>query len=48
MAASYSSTDLLINNPQYSWLHDLGLQENNPGVFNGISWGGSGQVCNHH
>ena len=37
-------TDLLINDPQYSWLRNLGLQENNPGVFNGTSWGGSGQV----
>ena len=37
-------TDLLINDPQYSWLRDLGLQEDNPGVFNGTSWSGSGQV----
>ena len=38
------STDLLINDPKYSWLRDLGLQEDNPGVFNGTSWSGSGQV----
>ena len=39
----YSS--LLINNPQYSWIsEELGLLENNPGVFNG-SWYGSGEVC---
>ena len=37
-------TDLLINDSQYSWLRDLGLQEDNPGVYNGTSWGGSGQV----
>ena len=36
---------LLINNPQYSWIsEELGLLENNPGVFNG-SWYGKGEVC---
>lgn len=35
---------LLISHPQYAWLQDLGLREDNEGVFNG-SWGGRGEVC---
>ncbi|XP_054253328.1 alpha-aminoadipic semialdehyde dehydrogenase isoform X2 [Indicator indicator] len=34
---------LLISQPRYAWLRELGLQEENPGVYNG-RWGGSGQV----
>ncbi|XP_078009224.1 alpha-aminoadipic semialdehyde dehydrogenase isoform X2 [Phascolarctos cinereus] len=34
---------LLINQPQYSWLKDLGLKEENEGVYNG-TWGGRGEV----
>ncbi|XP_044518342.1 alpha-aminoadipic semialdehyde dehydrogenase isoform X2 [Gracilinanus agilis] len=34
---------LLINQPQYSWLKDLGLKEENEGVYNG-AWGGRGEV----
>ena len=38
-----TSTDLLINDPKYSWLRDLGLQADNPGVFDG-TWHASGAV----
>ena len=41
---AYSTTNLLINDPQYSWLRRLGLQEENPGVFDG-TWHASGPVC---
>ncbi|XP_043833211.1 alpha-aminoadipic semialdehyde dehydrogenase isoform X2 [Dromiciops gliroides] len=34
---------LLINQSQYSWLKDLGLKEENEGVYNG-TWGGRGEV----
>ncbi|XP_036590884.1 alpha-aminoadipic semialdehyde dehydrogenase [Trichosurus vulpecula] len=34
---------LLIHQPQYSWLKDLGLREENEGVYNG-TWGGRGEV----
>lgn len=40
-AAAMSS--LLVGQPQYAWLRELGLQEDNPGVYNG-RWGGGGQV----
>lgn len=33
----------LINNEKYKFLHDLGLSEENYGVYNG-SWKGSGKV----
>ncbi|XP_004854516.1 alpha-aminoadipic semialdehyde dehydrogenase isoform X2 [Heterocephalus glaber] len=39
---SFMST-LLINEPQYAWLKELGLLEENEGVYNG-SWGGQGEV----
>jgi len=39
-----SSAELLIDQPKYAWLKDLGLGADNPGVFSG-TWGGSGQVC---
>lgn len=34
---------LLINDPKYSFLKDLGLSDVNPGVFSG-KWHGSGEV----
>ncbi|XP_057645074.1 alpha-aminoadipic semialdehyde dehydrogenase [Chionomys nivalis] len=34
---------LLINHPQYSWLQELGLREENAGVYNG-HWRGGGEV----
>lgn len=37
-------SSLLINQPQYTWLKELGLREENEGVYNG-SWGGQGEVC---
>ncbi|PNJ80290.1 ALDH7A1 isoform 5 [Pongo abelii] len=40
--AAFMST-LLINQPQYAWLKELGLREENEGVYNG-SWGGQGEV----
>ncbi|XP_078253127.1 alpha-aminoadipic semialdehyde dehydrogenase [Rhinoraja longicauda] len=40
---SAAMSSLLIQQPKYSWLKELGLKEDNPGVFNG-SWGGSGKV----
>uniref|UniRef100_A0A3B3U5Z0 Aldehyde dehydrogenase 7 family, member A1 n=1 Tax=Poecilia latipinna TaxID=48699 RepID=A0A3B3U5Z0_9TELE len=40
---SAAMSSLLINQPQYSWLKELGLSEDNLGVYNG-SWGGSGEV----
>lgn len=42
--ASTASADLLINQPKYSWLKELGLREENPGVFDG-SWHAGGKVC---
>ncbi|KAK3727971.1 hypothetical protein QZH41_015917, partial [Actinostola sp. cb2023] len=35
--------DLLINKKNYSFIKDLGLKEDNDGVFNG-AWGGNGEV----
>nr|XP_045250120.1 alpha-aminoadipic semialdehyde dehydrogenase isoform X7 [Macaca fascicularis] len=40
--AAFMST-LLINQPQYAWLKELGLREENEGVYNG-SWGGRGEA----
>lgn len=37
------SSSYLVNNPEYSFLKDLGLEADNNGVFNG-KWGGSGEV----
>ncbi|XP_048583838.1 alpha-aminoadipic semialdehyde dehydrogenase [Nematostella vectensis] len=34
---------LLIENEKYSWLRELGLKADNPGVYNG-TWGGKGEV----
>ena len=34
---------LLIEEPKYSWLQQLGLKSDNPGVFCG-TWSGNGQV----
>ena len=36
-------SSLLIDEPKYAWLKELGLNADNPGVFAG-SWGGSGEV----
>jgi aldehyde dehydrogenase family 7 protein A1 len=38
------ASDLLIEQPKYAWLKELGLSADNPGVYFGSSWGGSGQV----
>ncbi|KAJ8261496.1 hypothetical protein COCON_G00172190 [Conger conger] len=38
---------LLINQSKYSWLKELGLQEENDGVYNG-TWGGKGEVITSH
>lgn len=35
---------LLIQHPQYAWLQELGLREENDGVYNG-NWRGGGEVC---
>ncbi|XP_040825402.1 alpha-aminoadipic semialdehyde dehydrogenase isoform X3 [Ochotona curzoniae] len=40
--AAFMST-LLIHQPQYAWLKELGLRKENEGVYNG-SWGGRGEV----
>ena len=40
---SRAMSSYLINEPKYAFLKDLGLQENNPGVYNG-TWSGSGEV----
>uniref|UniRef100_A0A7N8YLM3 aldehyde dehydrogenase (NAD(+)) n=1 Tax=Mastacembelus armatus TaxID=205130 RepID=A0A7N8YLM3_9TELE len=40
---SAAMSGLLINQPKYSWLKELGLSEDNHGVYNG-NWGGSGEV----
>jgi hypothetical protein len=38
-------SDYLVNNPKYSFLKDLGLNEQNPGVFADHGrWFGDGQV----
>ncbi|XP_013405750.1 alpha-aminoadipic semialdehyde dehydrogenase isoform X2 [Lingula anatina] len=36
-------SSLLIDDPKYSWLKDLGLSADNKGVFHGV-WTGSGEV----
>jgi len=38
------SSSYLINDPQYGFLKELGLEADNQGVYNG-KWGGSGEVC---
>jgi len=44
LANLYSTMSrLLIDESKYSWLRDLGLKADNPGVFYG-AWGGQGQV----
>lgn len=42
--ARNASTAFLIEDPKYSFLKDLGLKENNVGVFNG-KWKANGEVC---
>ena len=34
---------MLVNDPSYSWLADIGIKEVNEGVYNG-TWGGRGNV----
>ena len=34
---------MLVNDPNYSWLADIGIKEVNEGVYNG-TWGGRGDV----
>ncbi|XP_003387720.1 PREDICTED: alpha-aminoadipic semialdehyde dehydrogenase-like [Amphimedon queenslandica] len=34
----------LINDPKYSWLKELGLEETNNGVFDGRKWTGNGEL----
>lgn len=46
MASGSSTADLLINDAKYSWLKELGLQADNPGVFDG-TWHASGPVSLH-
>lgn len=43
MSGGVDYSKLLINDPKYAWLKDLGLQEENAGVFDG-TWHGKGQV----
>uniref|UniRef100_A0AAR2KY20 aldehyde dehydrogenase (NAD(+)) n=1 Tax=Pygocentrus nattereri TaxID=42514 RepID=A0AAR2KY20_PYGNA len=40
---SAAMSTLLINQPKYAWLKELGLSEDNNGVYNG-TWGGTGEV----
>ncbi|XP_074787568.1 alpha-aminoadipic semialdehyde dehydrogenase isoform X2 [Athene noctua] len=42
-APAAAMSTLLVNQPRYAWLRELGLQEENPGVYNG-RWGGGGEV----
>lgn len=37
------SSGFLVNEPKYSFLKDLGLEDTNPGVYSG-TWGGQGEV----
>ena len=37
--------NLLIDEPEFSWLKELGLKAENDGVYNG-SWKGNGEVYN--
>jgi len=36
--------NFLVNDPKYSFLKELGLEEVNNGVYDG-TWRGSGEVC---
>uniref|UniRef100_A0A8C7SMD7 Alpha-aminoadipic semialdehyde dehydrogenase n=1 Tax=Oncorhynchus mykiss TaxID=8022 RepID=A0A8C7SMD7_ONCMY len=40
---SAAMSTLLINQPKYAWLKELGLSEDNDGVYNG-NWGGKGEL----
>uniref|UniRef100_A0A3B4BNA2 aldehyde dehydrogenase (NAD(+)) n=1 Tax=Pygocentrus nattereri TaxID=42514 RepID=A0A3B4BNA2_PYGNA len=40
---SAAMSTLLINQPKYAWLKELGLSEDNNGVYNG-TWGGTGEI----
>lgn len=39
------SSSLLIEDPKYGWLKELGLGADNDGAFTGDRWGGRGEVC---
>ena len=42
---AYSSgNNLLIDEPEFAWLKELGLKAENDGVYNG-SWKANGEVC---
>ena len=43
--SAVSQQSYLINQPKYHFLKELGLSEDNRGVYAG-KWGGSGEVCN--
>ena len=43
LSRASSSSSLLVNDRKYQFLQDLGLKENNCGVFDG-EWKGSGEV----
>lgn len=43
LSTSLRSSSYLIDSPEYSFLKDIGLERENPGVFTG-SWKGSGEV----
>uniref|UniRef100_A0A663FE11 aldehyde dehydrogenase (NAD(+)) n=1 Tax=Aquila chrysaetos chrysaetos TaxID=223781 RepID=A0A663FE11_AQUCH len=43
VASAAAMSTLLVSQPRYAWLRELGLQEENSGVYNGL-WGGGGQV----
>ncbi|XP_072166624.1 alpha-aminoadipic semialdehyde dehydrogenase-like [Diadema setosum] len=38
------SSSLLIEDPKYGWLKELGLSSDNDGAYTGTQWGGSGEV----
>lgn len=44
MSSAAPAGGFLINESKYSWLKELGLQEHNPGVYDGFKWCGSGEV----
>ena len=41
---SRSASGYLVNDPDYAFLKELGIEEENNGVYNG-AWSGSGEVC---
>ena len=45
--SSQALSNLLINQPKFHWLQELGLAEDNPGVFDGDWKAGSGPVSKY-